>query len=178
MCGVKPLRNCASRGCFKDLIPNEYPLQIHVLLSSKCLNNYYKFIPPNKTLLHPFPSLGMESASGRERAGSSRPDFLLCCYSELCADLSPAPQCQCSLQAVLPKAAPLSASSFSVSASPSAVPSFHPSSVWCLFLHKDCHAYSKMAHTAPGLSDLPGPAAKAHLGEPLPLKSKSPEGRI
>lgn len=66
MCGVKPWRNCALKGCFKDLIPNEYPLQIHVLLSSKCLNNYYKFIPPNKTLLRLFPSLGMESASGRE----------------------------------------------------------------------------------------------------------------
>jgi len=40
----------ALRGCFKNLVPNDHPLQIHVSLSSKYLNNYYKFTPPNKSL--------------------------------------------------------------------------------------------------------------------------------
>jgi len=92
------------------------------------------------------------------------------------AHLAPALQCQCPLQVVLAKAAPLSGSS----------------SLFLLlllqFLHSiphqsglssytRTHACPKMTCSAPGLPDLPGPAAKTHLGEPLPLKSKSPEER-
>ena len=111
-----------------------------------------------------------------ERAGSLRADFLLCHRSQLC------PPGTISTMSVSPAGCPCQSSAslrlvLSVSASPSAVPTFHPSPVWSLFLHKDCHACPKMTCSVPGLPDLPGPAAKTHLGEPLPLKSKSPEER-
>lgn len=97
------------------------------------------------------------------------------------AHLAPALQCQCPLQGV-----PCRLSSPRQRLSPpcplcfcfSSCSSYIPSPpVWSLFLHKDCHACPKMICSAPGLPDLPGPAAKTHLGEPLPLKSKSPEER-
>lgn len=116
----------------------------------------------------------MESVSGRERAGSVRPEFMLCHCSDLYADRAPAPQ---SLQAALIEAAPLSPSS----------------SLFLLFLlqflrsfpHQSGFSFCTRAimpvpkcPPVPGLPDLPGPAAKANLGEALSLKSKSTEERI
>lgn len=159
------------------LTPDKQPLQIHVLLSSKCLNNEYKSTFSNKTL-HPFPSQGMASVGGKERAGSLRPDFSCGIHcSELCIDEAPAPRCPCSLQAVLATAVPpsMASSLFCFSFCHSFIPSLI---ILISLFAQRLSCLSPHGPLSPGLPDLPGPAAKAHLGEPLPLKSKAPEGRI
>lgn len=145
ICGVKTLRNCALRGCLKDLTPKAYLLQIFVLLRNECLNNYYKFIPLNKILLCLFLTWGMKSVNGRERGGSVSHTFCCAVVPNSVLTLASAPQCQDSLQTILSKAAPLSTSSSLFLLLLLRCLHSIPSLVWFLCLHKDYHACPQMA---------------------------------
>lgn len=95
----------------------------------------------------------MGSVHGRERAGSIRPDFLLHHCSELCPHNVPSrlsiPRQRLSLPLPL---------CFCFSFFCSFFPSPHQSGFWTIMV-----VGPKMAASAPGLPELPSPAAKANL---------------